>query len=221
MLLPGRAVADEIKPLPPDGILYGQRLADWAVAYNQWAFSLPQDVSTFAEVDTTGKRAGFGQRGPVWFVPRFGLGSNGSRTFAVPEGQAVLVSLAQNSARRQPGEVSDDELMWLLDEELAWGIQLITRLEVSMDGTPVPNLEAYRVRTPVFSIPVPPGYDTWLTVPVGADARVATAVEGYFVMFPPLPVGKHVLTLRREGGNAGDSHWTFNLVVQRPNERPQ
>jgi hypothetical protein len=97
----------------------------------------------------------------------------------------------------------------------------LTMLEVSVDGVPIPDLQQYRVRTPVFSVVLPPGNTLNVPVTAGKDPRVAGIGEGYFLLLPSLPVGKHVLQSKVEGVNPGVGPFklTFvhNLVIQEPN----
>src|SRR5215813_8367131 len=75
----------------PEGKSYGS----WAVAWWQWALSIP-DAQNPAE-DTTGANAGVGQTGGVWFLgSTFGdLSSPIVRTFTVPPGKLIFMPVYQ------------------------------------------------------------------------------------------------------------------------------
>jgi hypothetical protein len=217
----GSAAEQAIQPLPPDGTAYGMRMPDWAVAYLQWLFSIPVDSSPFLAFDTMGERAGVGQRAPVWFVPAYPVPGSGIRTVTIPDGQAVLVSPAVILRTEPPGTVLEDELLDFSDQPPY--LERIQVLEVSLDGALVPDIQRHRLKTPVFSISLAPGNLFEVPVTAGKEARVAAAAEGYWFLYPPLPPGKHVLSIRQEGvtpdtGEPYKSEWTYNLTVCKPNE---
>src|SRR3954470_21116236 len=67
---------------------YGQSYGQWAVAWWQWALSVPAASNPVA--DTTGEFAGEGQSGPVWFVAGT-FQNSAERSFTVPAGKALLM----------------------------------------------------------------------------------------------------------------------------------
>jgi hypothetical protein len=208
-----RAAQQEVQPLPAGGTYYGLKMTYWAVALFQWKFSIPRSLDPDMIVDETSEWAGIGQRAPVWFLPFFHVGT-GTRTFIVPEGHAILTSVGWTMFHAPPGTYTDDELRArgvnhaFLDQVAAGGTR-------RLNGVTIQNLKQYRVVTPVFSITLPP--DNVLDIPVtpGEDTRVAAVAAGHFLLFPPLPVGKHVFTVRSPSGHVD---WTIHLVVQKPNE---
>jgi hypothetical protein len=217
----GWAAEQEIQPLPPDGTAYGMRLSDWATAYVQWFVSIPVSASPTLGRDATGERAGVGQRTPVWFLPPYLIGSSGSRTFTIPDGQAVLVAPAFALNGDAPGVAAEAEL---LDPDPTSYLEQISLLEVSLDGAKVSDIQPHRVKTPLFTIALTSENILDFPVTDGKDGRLAAAAEGYWFLYPPLPPGNHVLTIRQEGRNpfnnnqAYQTEWTFNLVVRKPNE---
>jgi hypothetical protein len=112
-----------------------------------------------------------------------------------------------------PGSFTDAALLARLDlgflDQVAAN-NVLTRL----GGVTITDLKQYRVITPVFTVTLPP--DNLLNMPVnpGTDPRVAMVAAGHFLLFPPLPVGRHVYTVR---GANGIVDWTINLIVQKPN----
>jgi hypothetical protein len=210
----------ETQPLPPDGTFYGMKLADWASAWCQWLLTIPQNTNPDTRFDKTGLRAGVGQRAPVWFVPSFAPGSSGNRTFTIPEGQAILLTPMFSVHNDDPGASTDDEL---LSPASDW-VDQITLVAVSLDGAPIPDMKPFRVATPVFSMTLPPGSVFGRPVSKVGDGRVAAAGDGYWVLYPPLAPGMHHLDVRAEGtdplagGNPYQSHWTFDFLIQKPND---
>ncbi len=137
----------------------------------------------------------------------------------VPEGQAVLVSPAGSVWADDPGDLTEDQLLALDSGYL----DQIMVLEVSLDGVPVAHIKPYRLKTPVFSIPLAPGNLWEAPVTAGKEARLVASASGYWFLYPPLPLGKHVLSIRQEGidpdtREAYKSEWTYNLIVRKPNE---
>jgi hypothetical protein len=200
----------EIQPLTPDGTYYGMRLADWAVAWFQWRYSLPKSSDPDVVVDENGEWAGIGQRTPVWFLPVFQVGT-ATRTFTVPEGQAILAVAGWTQFHAAPGTYTDNELLARVNTAFLNQVSPTVRL----DGVPITGLKRYRVLTPVFSSTLPPENHLGIPVTPGEDARVAMAGAGHFLLFPPLLAGKHVYTVKDAPFGVD---YTINLIVQKPNE---
>jgi hypothetical protein len=204
-----------IQPLPPGEKAYGLTLAEWAVAWSQWDASIPNSVHPGN--DKTGVRAGIGQRMPVWFLP---AGDVPTRTVIVPAGYAILHAGPVGMNANAPGARTEEQLR---DELREYGTRSqLKTFEMTVDGVPVPDPMRYRVQTSVFTLVLPPG--NWLGVPVspGKDHRRAAVVDGWFVLFPPLPVGKHVIVTRLEGtdpdGMEFKGEGAVNLTIQNPND---
>jgi hypothetical protein len=217
---PGPVAAAGIQPLPPGEISYGMKLVDWATAWSQWLMSIPQVAQPDTRYDKTGLRGGVGQHKPVWFLPAPTPGLSGTRTFFIPDGQAILLCPTVGINFNDPGVSTDEDLIaGALNPPVPVSI---AEMEVSLDGIAVQDIKNYRVTTPVFTIVLPPGNLAGASVTVGKDHRVAAAADGYWMLFPPLPVGAHVVSLHLEGtdpdGKAYKSDWTFNLAIQKPNE---
>lgn len=206
-----RAAEQDLQPLPPDETYYGMKLVDWAVAFFQWKLSFPRSSDPDVTVDTTSVRAGIGQRAPVWFLPIFYIGT-ATRTFTVPEGQAILTIVGWSLSYAAPGAYTDSRLHAGVD--YADLDQVVVAATPELDGVRITNLKQYRVVTPVFTLTLPPGNDLDVPVAAGKDSRVAAVGAGQFLLFPPLPVGKHVYTIRSASGRV---NFTINLIVQKPN----
>jgi hypothetical protein len=89
-----------------------------------------------------------------------------------------------------------------------------------VDGVSIPDLQRYRVQTPLHSIVLPPGNFANYPVPEGKDQRWVSVEDGYFIFLPPLPVGKHVIMLTFTDPDTGKPvvAYTFNPLIQNPNE---
>jgi hypothetical protein len=213
-IFPTSAGAANIEPLPSDGTIYGMKLVDWAVASLQWGNSFPKQSSPFIGYDPKAVRQGVGQRAPVWFVPGTPP-AIGTFTVLVPDGEAILFVPAGSTTAAPAGTETEDQL--LADRDANADFLNHISPQVALDGVLVPDITRYRVKTPVFCMTLPPGNVFDIGAANGTVTRVAAAGDGFFLLFPPLPVGKHVITHQ----SLPQVDWTINLIVQKPNEPTQ
>ena len=68
--------------LPPDASHAGVSRAEWSARFSQWVISLPPEVNP--GLDPTGERCGYGQSGPVFFLPAAYTPEPYDRTCVVP-----------------------------------------------------------------------------------------------------------------------------------------
>lgn len=228
LLLAAPPARADIQPLAPDQTAYGMTRGQWLEAFIQWWGSLPDNSSPWRDLDSRGVRAGVAQHGPVWFLPPGDIGTtNISRTITVPEGKAILVGVLFSMSWAVPGAKTDAKHFQDAERSLSSILAQHTRIGARLDGVSMGDVMQYRVQTPVFSINLPPG--NWFQHPVvaGKDARLAVATNAIFLLYPPLPVGTHVISHEYEGiggngiGQAGKPFKkveTYTLQVQRPNE---
>jgi len=189
------------------------KLQDWAVSWFQWYFSIPKSLSPDVSVDTTGERAGLGQHGPVWFLPpHIGVGTT---TISIPEGKAILVSPGAATTVAPAGAETEDQLR--ADAEANADFLNHIKPTASLDGVPVPEIRQFRVQTPLCSMMLPEDND--FDKPI--SGRVAAIGEGNYLLFPPLPLGKHVLHLQSGPNEPIKVDRTFILLVEAPNEPSQ
>jgi hypothetical protein len=197
----------------------GMKMSDWAQAWFEWLTSIPQSSSPDMALDLTGARGSVGQHGPVWFTPGNSADSNATRSYTIPAGKAILLCLGGGFVKTIPGDRTDDQL--LTDQEAAsQGGEAIR--EVSVDGVPIPDVSQYYIATPVFSIVLPPGNLFGISVPKGKDPRLVAAGSGYWMLFPPPSVGKHLFVSRAQGtypsGEAFKWELTLSVTVQQANK---
>lgn len=215
-LLPVQSRAQEVKPLPPDEKAYGLSLAEWGAAWCQWTISFPRATNPLN--DKTGTLLALGQRMPVWFLP--GPSDDmPSRILYVPAGASIMCALNTLVTYRRPGEMNEKRSRQALRDRKQT-IDL-SALEISVNGAVIPDLERYRVQTPVFTVVVLPGNVLDYTVTADNAERLAAIAEAYFVMLPPLPVGRHVISTRVEEVAADVTlkrNATFSVIVQEPNK---
>lgn len=199
--------------LPPDATAYGKTYGEWAVAWWQWALSLPADKSPFT--DRTGEFCGEGQSGPVWF--RGGAPSDRETICHVPTGKAIFMPVynwifgagVYDCDPSVPGVPCDVETLTVA---AAAATDAATVLEATIDGVPVHSLESYRATSPEpFSVTYPE--DNILGLPAGTyDPQVA---DGYWLLLGPLSKGPHTLRVHVEAPDVAISFTSVtHLIVE-------
>jgi hypothetical protein len=218
----GAASADDLKPLEPGARAYGLTLGEWSAAYFQWAASIPSASNPNTVTSRMGQFAGIGQRMPVWFLPSRRRGT-GALTYscAVPAGYSVLFPVALAAFFQRPGQASEEALQGDVASYKDMG--QVTRLEVTLDGVAIPDLQRYRVQSPLFTVVLPPGNILGFEVTEATGTRMVGAADGYWLLLPPLPAGRHVIQKRSEGPYGDGSRWkeefTYEIVVVGPNDQ--
>ena len=163
----------------PFGITYG----NWTAKWWQWALSIPQDVNPVG--DPTGRYCGQNQEGPVWFLAGT-FGGSAERTCTIPEGKALL--FAPVNVECSFAEFPDLKSEADLRECAKSGQDLVTVLDVSVDGVKLENLQDYRVQSPLFNLTLPESNV------FGLPATTTEAVsDGNWVFLKPLPPGNHTI----------------------------
>ena len=182
----------EAEPAKLEGLVYaegeeihGASLGEWSARYWQWVTSLP--VGENPAQDPTGALCGYGQTGPVFFIPR------NMPPCTVPAGVSVFLPIAgsQCSTLEPPPFHGDDEAS--LTACAAIEVDRYTRIVVRVNGEVVPDVEQYRAASPVFSMQLPE--NNILAVPAGAGLAVA---DGYHVVLRPLPPGTYEIVVHVE-----------------------
>lgn len=173
--------ADGVTVYPPNEPVYGATLGEWSARYWQWTLSFPIGINPGHDV--IGTTCGYGQSGPVFFIPR------NFPPCAVPSGMAILVPIAGTvCSTAEPTFVGQDEAA--LRSCAADDVDRYTGIVVRVDGKEVPDIDACRAASPLFTLILPE--DNVLGVPAGAAYAVA---DGYQVMLAPLPVGEHEIVV--------------------------
>jgi hypothetical protein len=163
----------------PFGITYG----DWTAKWWQWALSIPQDVNPVG--DPTGRYCGQNQNGPVWFLAGT-FGGSAERTCTIPEGKAVL--FAPVNVECSYAEFPDLKSETDLRECAKSGQDLVTELDVTVDGVKLQGLKEFRVQSPLFNLTLPKNNVFGLP---GASTEAVS--DGNWVFLKPLPPGNHTI----------------------------
>jgi hypothetical protein len=182
LLLPLQAYAQNPNPtvLPIQSNPFGKSYAEWSATWWKWANSIPSNLDPI--VDQTGENCDVQQSGKVWFL----AGSEGEtvvRECTIPQGKAILFPII-SAICYQPADAFDEEVE---RENCANLIDLVSNLEVTVDGKELQGLNQYRVQSPVFTQTL--GENNPLDEPAGTT--IEAVADGYWIMLTPLPRGEH------------------------------
>lgn len=197
--------------LSPDEAYGGATLGEWIARNWQWAVSLPQESNP--NFDPTGTTCGYGQSGPVFFLPAsYTEEPPTDLTCVVPAGTALLVSVggSECSTVEPPPFFGRDEAELAACAEAF--TDTIVAMEASIDGEPVTDLERYRAQSPLSTFWFPE--DNFFGVPGGVASFVA---DGYSFIIAPPPPGEYAITVSTQfEGDEGLLAVTMTVVVEEP-----
>jgi hypothetical protein len=216
----GTGRADSPPPqniVPVDTNAYGNSYGEWGAQWWQWAYSIP--AATNPILDTTGQSCGLKQSGPIFFL----AGTPGSgpvtRNCAVPKGKALFFPIANalfGAAVKDCAPTNPKVVCNLADLRVAAAaaIDPVT-LVATIDGQPVKNLTAYRVRSPELTITFPDGNIAGPSV--RPDSYAPNVSDGYWLLVSPLSPGQHVIYFKAQitGGpfSGATIEATYNLTI--------
>lgn len=202
------AAANEITILAPDDSYAGATRGEWDARWWQWTVSMPREINP--NFDVAGERCGYGQSGPVFFLPADFTGEPATLTCIVPAGTAILVGVAGSEC----SSVEPPPYFGRNEEELractAAAVDAITELQASLNGQEVPNIETYRTSSPLFALTF--GEDNFYDVPAGVAWSVS---ESYSFLIAPLPPGEHEIVVSALYGEQTLGR-TYRVRVQAP-----
>jgi hypothetical protein len=189
--------------LPLTAQVEGKGYAQLSAAWWQWALSLPVEPY----LDPDGRFCALGQDGPVWFL----AGTDGSfdtrRECSVPTGKYLFLPVI-NMLQQTPLGVKKGKTVMSCDRlqaSVAVNNDYLASAVVLIDGVPVKNVASYRARSdgcfPMY--PDLPEDDRYIT-PLAAS-------DGYWLLIPPLPMGKHTIVV---GANYGAPEGGYHRMVQ-------
>ena len=208
---PGVAV-DGITVLEPDETYAGVSRGEWDARSWQSAVSFPEAINP--NFDSTGERCGYGQFGPVFIVPAAFTPEPFDRTCVVAEGTALFIALGGSEC----STVEPPPFFGRNEAELracaAAFTDTLTVVEVSINGQEVPNIEAYRTGSPLFTMTFPE--DNFFGVPAGVALSVA---DSYSIIIAPPPPGEYEITVStafEEEGELIEFGGTTRVIVEAP-----
>jgi hypothetical protein len=164
-----------------DSKQFDSTYSQWTSKWWQWAYSVPADVNPIA--DTTGKNCGQGQKGPVWFLAGT-TGGAAERTCTVPAGKSTLfpIIVAECSYAEYPKLTTEEQL-----RSCAMTQNDRVNLAATVDGMSIPDLQTYRVQSPLFSFTVPANN----IVGIKGGTTTQGVSDGYWVFLKPFSAGSH------------------------------
>lgn len=193
--------------LPPDAEYAGVSRAEWSARFSQWALSLPPEVNP--NFDPTGEQCGYGQSGPVFFLPAAFAPEPYERTCVVPEGVAIYVQVGGTACTTfdPPPYFGRDEA----ELRACAAAQAYTvPHEITINGEPLPDIQAYRTTSPLHTLTL--SADNLYGLPPGVALEVA---EGQSIIIAPPSPGAYDVTLTADFGGevlAG----TTRVIVEAP-----
>jgi hypothetical protein len=160
---------------------YGLSYPEWTAKWWQWVFSIPIENNPIK--DDINRSNELNQSGPVWFLAGTG-GGTAWRKCCIPAIKAILFPVLNYGATLadEPTVRSEEELISLARKEM----DVITRLEVTVDDTKLPNLQNYRVQSPIFDVTLPEN-----SLFGGTAGQTRGISDGYWLFLKPLSAGKH------------------------------
>jgi len=175
--------AGEVTILGPEESFGGATLGEWSARWFQWAFSFPPDVNPAS--NPGGGGCGYGQAGPVFFLPA-NFGRPGpTMTCVVPEGVAIYLSLGGSncSTVEPPPFFGRDEDELRACAAMTSDTVPIANQTVSINGQEIPDLASYRTSSPLTPIVFPE--NNVYGAPAGAALFVNDAYN--LLIAPPAP----------------------------------
>lgn len=180
--------ADGITILPPDESYAGATRGEWDARWWQWAVSMPEENNP--NFDPTGERCGYGQSGPVFLLPTSFTFEPFTITCVVPEGMAIFVSGGGTGC----STVEPPPFFGRNEQELractTANMDAIMEVQASVNGQEIPNFQAYRSSSPLFTLTFPE--DNFYGVPAGVALSIS---EGYNFIITPPPPGEYEITV--------------------------
>ncbi len=216
--LAGPAAADGgSSVLPPNSKPHGQSYAQWSAAWWQWALAIPSSTNPLFEQN--GKNpvnvdCSAHQTGKVWYlVGVISVSGTAVRNCTVPPGTFLFFPVLNTECSNlEPPPFFGGNDRELRACALTGDFSIAN---ASIDGAPVPNLNAFRVLSPPFDFFVPK--DNVLGVNGPATGRSVS--NGVYLMLSPLSVGRH--TIHFGGGDPAvfALDITYNISVVPPGKK--
>src|SRR6185503_2031774 len=163
--------------LPATAHPLGDSMADWATAWNRWAFGSAADVNPLLAVRC--EQSSLNPR--MWFLP-VSLGGEFENTCNVPRGSFLMLNAGGAECSNLEAEpffgANEQELIECVND----GLDLVSYVEVTGKGVTTTNLRAYAVTSHLDTLPANNLLST--------DAGI-TMDRGYFLVVGPLSPGRH------------------------------
>jgi hypothetical protein len=188
-----------VQPLDPTQPHYGKTNAEWAAAWVQWVYQLPETKDCPDPVaDPTGALCNFGQdpTSPVFFLTGDWGGVTKRTKATAPASKAILVPIVvffQDNGGVSAAILKSDAQ--LKDSSVAQ-FQSIAEVHFSLDGRTLAPLDAYAVKAAPYQYTLPPEPNSYTCQgTAGVTGSYQGYTSGYFVLLPPLARGPHTIAL--------------------------
>lgn len=166
---------------------YNLTLGEWTARWWQWGYSIPKNLNP--AYDNNGRYCTEKQSGPVWFL----AGTYGHpviRHCDIPAGKAVLLPILNSECSF--AEFPKLETLSKL-RMCARNIQdQVNKVNATVDGMPLNNLEKYRIQSPPFNFTLPPGNILGLA----ANTSTQAIADGNWAFLKPLSIGTHKIIFK-------------------------
>jgi hypothetical protein len=163
------ALADNPPPpaaVPADAVVFGRTYGDWAVAWNQWVFSLPVSANPLFDPEGDDIPCGSGQSGPVFFLGgQFCAGPTAcpepgtiERKCTVPAGKYLFFPVVnfEMSVPEFPAWSDAEPTISNMRDLISDQIDQTDGFVVTVDGVEIPNVkENFRIVVPTFGFTQP------------------------------------------------------------------
>jgi hypothetical protein len=198
-------VTGALEILQPDEPFAGLTRGEWDARWWQWAVSMPGEINP--NFDASGERCGYGQSGPMFFLPGNVVGEGSAEiTCVVAAGTAIYVNVAGTECSTVEAPPffgrTEGELRACANATL----DELPESQAHIDGQAVAELEAYRTESPPFTL-------TFADDNIfGVEAGVAQSVSAaYSLIIAPPPPGEYEIAT---SGALGAT--TATVIVEAP-----
>jgi Pectinacetylesterase len=204
-------VESAVEILPPEEPWAGLTRGEWDARWWQWAVSMPDEINP--NFDTSGERCGYGQSGPVFFLPGNVIGEEPAEiTCVVAAGTAIYVNVAGTEC----STVEPPPFFGRTEAELrACATETLNRAtdyQARVDGQDVADLDAYRTESPLFTLTF--ADDNTFGVEPGVAQSVS---EAYSFIIAPLPPGEYEIAVSTMfAGAPAPFATTATVIVEAP-----
>lgn len=186
------------RPLEPGERFEGTTLGEWSAEWWKWAMASPREANLVA--DLSGEHCATGQQGDPWFLAG-GFGSSkvkrgcaGGPLASLPVVNMVYCAPPENHAftcerAKRYAAVNNDEALDLF---------------VELDGVPISDVKRFRAKTEAC-------FNVFERAGPKAPSAYPSAADGFWLLLPALPRGKHVLEF---GGRYTNGVSAYGRMVQ-------
>jgi len=204
--------------IPPHAQAYGLSYAEWGAQWWRWAYSFP--LAQFPPLQSGELDCAAGQSGPVWFLA--GTAGQGpvTRSCTIPTGKAIFFPIItylndypcpDPNFQPPPGQTLEQ----FLTEGAQAIIDLVTQLEVVVDGRSLNDLFSYRATSQLFTFTADPSLVAFDSCVTGTSQYAVT--DGYWILLRPLSPGRHTIFFHAVidfgGGTTFEVQVTYNLTI--------